>query len=167
MSRIRYYRPTYAPIQLGHGIDGIYYGDAFIQRGRGIDRIYHGDALIQRGRGIGLGSYKYYESPYFIQRGHGLGSLFRSIGSFLIPVAKKIFPAAKSVAKKVVKSQAAKNIAKELKDSAIDAGLNLAETALTGGDLKESAKAGFEGAKKRVTKAAKREIDKKVSEYYV
>jgi hypothetical protein len=102
----------------------------------------------------------YYVADHFYQvggrvqpssHGGGIGSILSTVWRFIKPlfgnVSKSIIPAVKSVgqvakqsASKVLKSDTAKSIAKDLKDTAIKTGLDLATTTLAGEESSQSAK---------------------------
>ena len=130
----------------------------YSQKGEGGDEDYFTSPhILQRGAGIGLGGAKYFTSDQFVQRGRRIGSIFRTIGKFLLPVAKKVV----SVGKRVAKSDVVRNVGEELKKTAVEAGLDLAQAALEGDDLEESAAKSMSTAKQRVRDVLSDEIDKK------
>lgn len=78
------------------------------------------------------------------QSGDGLGSLFKTFFKWLIPagksVAKSLFKSGVETTKDIAKSKLVKDAAKTLKDEAINAGINVAQTALSGGNIKDELK---------------------------
>jgi outer membrane biosynthesis protein TonB len=72
----------------------------------------------------------YHRGPY-IQRGRGIGSIFRSIGQFVLP-------AVSTLGKNLLSSPITKSVLKTVKNSAIDAGLNLAADTLAGKNIPQS-----------------------------
>lgn len=72
------------------------------------------------------------------QKGAGLGSLLRSFFKWIVPAGKNIVSSGKSILKSAAKSQLAKDTAEALKQEAATAGINLAQSALKGENIKES-----------------------------
>ena len=87
-----------------------------------------------------------HESDYLVMRGSGIGSLFSNIFRGLIPIAKGLF----NVGKKVVASPSGQRIMKAAKDSAIEAGIDLAHDALQGNNIKEATSKHISAAKRKV-----------------
>ncbi len=85
--------------------------------------------FVQRGRG----QYRNFNPAAHIQGGDGFGALLGSIFRFAKPLAKK----GVSALAKVGKSKIARSIAKDVKDAAIETGLELANTALRPDSSKE------------------------------
>jgi hypothetical protein len=79
----------------------------------------------------------------YLQRGRGVGSV---LSSFF----KTIFPFAKSVGRSVAKSPLTKKVLTSAKNSAIDAGLNIAADALSGENVGAAVKKGFKEGGKNV-----------------
>lgn len=82
--------------------------------------------------------------PFFhggqrIQRGRGIGGLFR--------IASKLFKPLASLAVKAVKSPAGKQIVNAVKNQAIDSSINVAQDLASGKSVKESLKDEFENVK--------------------
>ena len=69
-----------------------------------------------------------------LQRGRGIGGLFRFIKSIFAPAAKSV---GRSFIK-AVKSPSGKKILNVLKDQVIDSSVNLAQDVLKGNDIKKS-----------------------------
>ena len=74
-----------------------------------------------------------------IQRGRGIGGLFR--------IASKLFKPLASLAVKAVKSPAGKKIVNAVKNQAIDSSINLAKDLAGGKSVRESLKDEFENVK--------------------
>jgi len=83
------------------------------------------------------------------QNGAGLGNLFRSFFNWIAPVGKSILKSGittgKQLAKtgiktgkQVAKSKLVKDAAKAFKRDAVNAGIDVAQTALSGGDIKKT-----------------------------
>ncbi len=85
-------------------------------------RTFSSGSFIQRGRG----QHRLFNPSAHIQRGDGLGSLFRSFFTFAKPFVKK---GVSSIAK-AGRSKIAQSIVKDVKNAAIETGLELATTAL-------------------------------------
>ena len=84
---------------------------------------------IQRG-----GSYRgiqYHRNPGYTQRGHGLGSIFRSLWRFSLPLAKA---GAKAGAELVKENRG--TIANLVKDQALESGMKLAANTLKKSEAK-------------------------------
>ena len=82
--------------------------------------------------------------PFFhggerIQRGRGIGGLFR--------IASKLFKPLASLTVKAVKSPAGKQIVNAVKNQAIDSSINVAKDLASGKSVKESLKDEFENVK--------------------
>ncbi len=77
-----------------------------------------------------------HQSDLLLMRGSGVGSIFSNIFRGLIPLAKTVF----SVVKKVAKSSAGQSLIKSAKNHAIKAGLDIANDALQGKNIKKAAK---------------------------
>ena len=92
--------------------------------------IFNGHKFVQIGSGI----------VAIPQSGAGLGDLFRSFFRWIIPAGQTIIKQGAQVAKSVAKSKLAKDAAKTLKRDAINAGIDLAQSALKGGDVKKDFK---------------------------
>ncbi len=73
-----------------------------------------------------MSTYRPFSSTAYVQRGRGLGSLFRSIIKIASPIVRK----GVSAIAKVGKSQVMRSIANDLKNTAIQTGLELASTAI-------------------------------------
>lgn len=67
----------------------------------------------------------------YIQSGRGLGSIFSSL-------VRRVIPVVKSIGRSIISSPATKNIISSVKDSAINAGLNMASDVVSGENVKES-----------------------------
>lgn len=95
----------------------------------------------QYGGGSGVGGNNVLKIP---QGGEGLGSLFRSFIKWIIPagksVIKSVVKSGAKTAKAVAKSDLVKDAAKTLQKEAINAGIDVAQTALKGGDVKKTLK---------------------------
>ena len=74
-----------------------------------------------------------------IQRGRGIGGLFR--------IASKLFKPLASLAGQAVKSPAGKKIVNAVKNQAIDSSINLAKDLASGKSVRESLKDEFENVK--------------------
>lgn len=72
------------------------------------------------------------------QKGDGLGSLLRSFFKWVVPAGKSVLSSGKSLLKSAAKSKLAKDTAEALKQEAATAGINLAQSALRGENIKES-----------------------------
>ena len=72
------------------------------------------------------------------QKGEGLGKLLRTFFKWILPAGKSLISAGKSAFKTVADSNLAKSTAESLKKEAATAGINLAQSALRGDNLKES-----------------------------
>lgn len=94
-------------------------------------RVYTTDRYYMRGRG---GAYLADPDAYI--RGRGIASLFGRIFSSVVPLVK----GALNIGKKVAKSQVGRSLAKEVKRSATQAGINVVSDALKGKNILESSK---------------------------
>ena len=96
--------------------------------------------------------YRPFGSTVYIQRGKGLGGLFSSIARFAAP----LFRRGVSTISKIGRSSLAKSIARDVKDTALQTGLQLASTAIKPGSSKEDVKqvlsSGLDHARTRVGK---------------
>ena len=85
---------------------------------------------------------------YALQKGHGVGSIFRTIGKFFMPVAKTLFGTTKPLLKKVGKS-----IGQEV----LNVGAETVGDIVSGKNVKESLKRNIKSGGKRVINKAKNE----------
>lgn len=89
-----------------------------------------------------------HRGPYIqrgsLQRGRGIGSTLRSI-------FHGVFPAMKSMGRKLWESPVTKGILNSAKNSAIEAGINVVSDTLKGKNVGESLKGNVSTAKKAVT----------------
>ena len=69
----------------------------------------------------------FHRGPY-LQRGRGIGNIFSSI-------LKRIIPAAKVLGKNFLSSPITKSVLREAKDSAINAGINIATDVMQGDNV--------------------------------
>jgi hypothetical protein len=76
----------------------------------------------------------------------------RVIGTFFRAVARKTVPIVKVVGNHIIKSPITKEILSEVKDSVIEAGLDIASDALQGKNIKQSIKSNISLADKNVRK---------------
>jgi hypothetical protein len=141
---IKYYRSPYY-VQKGHGV--------------GVGGRLRRSPYIGPSAGLGSGR-RYYSLPYY-QKGHGLGSMFGSLARFLIPAVKSTLKSGAALSKSVLKSDAVKSVAKSIKDSAVEAGLDLAQTAIEGGDMRKNLGSNVHKGKTRVKKLLLSELNKK------
>ena len=75
-----------------------------------------------------------HRSDQYYMRGSGIGSIFSTIYRGLIPLAKNVL----NTGMRFAKSKTGKKILKTAKRTALDAGLNIANDALQGENIKES-----------------------------
>ena len=87
-------------------------------------------------------------------RGSGIGSIFSNIFRGLIPLAKGLF----KVGRKVAASDGGQRILKAAKQSAINAGIDIAHDALQGENIKQSALKNMKQAKQNVFNSIDEEI---------
>ena len=92
--------------------------------------IFQGHKFVKPSRGIVL-------TP---QSGGGLGDLFKSFIRWLVPVGKNLFTGGARLVKDAAKSELGKDVAETIKKNIVTAGVDLAQTALKGGDMKKKAK---------------------------
>lgn len=103
---------------------------------------------------------RFHTSRDYIQRGAGIGSFFSSIYRAVVPVLRAIGV----VGAKAVKGPVGQAVVKKAKRSAMQAGLNIAEDAINGENILQSAKTNVKKAGgdvisyglKKITKATKR-----------
>lgn len=72
------------------------------------------------------------------QGGAGLGNLFRSFFRWIAPIGKSVIKQGVQAGKKIAKTQLVKDAAKTLQSDLTNAGVDMAQTALQGGNIKES-----------------------------
>jgi len=94
-------------------------------------RAYESNLYLMRGRG---GSPMFDSSAYY--RGAGIGSIFSSIFSHVVPFIKGAF----RVGNKVARSNAGKALKNQLKKSATKAGINIISDTLQGKNVLKSSK---------------------------
>lgn len=97
------------------------------------------------------------------QRGEGLGSLFKTFFKWLIPAgkaaAKSVFKSGLETTKDIAKSKIVRDAAKTLKDEAVNAGINVAQTALSGGNIKDEFKKQTRNIRSTVSDNIKNSLD--------
>jgi hypothetical protein len=114
-----------------------------------IMRLYESDLYLMKGRG-GM----YVRDPEGRRRGAGVGSLFSSIFSSVVPFVKK----ALNLGKVAAKSSAAKQFTNELKRTATQAGLNVVADALQGKNVLQSSKREAVRAAQKMGQTASRQL---------
>ena len=86
---------------------------------------------------------RFHSGPY-IQRGRGVGSVFRAFAQFVLP-------ALKAIGKNIISSPTVRKLGKAtlkgVKRTAVDAGLNIANDALAGENIIDSIKKNVTGQK--------------------
>lgn len=105
--------------------------------------IFHKGQMIQSGYGFGGSRTQY---------GRGIGSFFSGILRRVAPLAAK----GARVVGKALTSSTAKKIANDVKDAAVDTGLNLITNSLEGKDANEGLQNDFKKMKKDVVNNIKR-----------
>ena len=80
-----------------------------------------------------------------LQRGHGIGGIFRVIKSLFSPIIKS---AGKTIAKAAT-SSTAKSIGNSVKDQLIESGLKIGSDILRGDDIEQSLKNEFKQVKRK------------------
>ena len=83
---------------------------------------------------------KYHHGP-LLQRGHGIGSIFKSLFRFLSPALSKVKTVLSQGAKigsKIASDPTVRDVMKTVKDSAIDVGLKTAADTLEGLDFQQA-----------------------------
>jgi hypothetical protein len=119
-------------------------------------RTFRSQRYYMNGVGLGGGGRRdnvlVYPYDQYRMRGAGLGSIFSSLFSSVVPLFKSAF----RIGTKVLKSPAAKTLARQAKKQAIRSSLNIVGDALSGKNVKESAKRELESTKQTVAKAVKR-----------
>jgi hypothetical protein len=104
-------------------------------------RVYTTDRYYMRGRG-GL----YAADPDAYIRGRGIGSIFGRIFSSVVPIVR----GALGIGSKIAKSKVGQELAKEVKKSATQAGVNVVSDALKGRNILQSSKEALSQASKNV-----------------
>lgn len=94
-------------------------------------RVYTTDRYYMRGRGGLMAS-----DPDGFIRGRGIASIFGRIFSSVVPLVK----GALNIGKRVAKSDVGRSLAKEVKKSATQAGINVVSDALKGKNIIQSSK---------------------------
>ena len=84
-----------------------------------------------------------FHSGAYLQRGRGLGGIFRSFYSKLVPVLK-------TVGNIILESPVTQNVLEAAKNSAVNAGLNIAAETLAGGKVRKAVKRNFALAKQEI-----------------
>ena len=100
---------------------------------------YRSPVYMQRGYGILFHKSPYYIQPGFGQRGEGIGSIFRSLFSFLAPAAKKTIKAVGSIGKQILGNSGVKDALKTVKQEAIRTGVNAVANVIAGNPAVDSA----------------------------
>ena len=97
------------------------------------------------------------------QSGAGLGSILRSFFKLLAPIGKSALKSTITTGKKIIKSKAVKEAAKEaasqLTKDAAEAGINIAQAALAGGDVKDAAKSEAKKIQSNVKQTVSKHLD--------
>ena len=88
----------------------------------------------------------YFAGSDRIQRGRGIGGLFK--------IASKLFAPLASFTKKALSSKVGEKVVKAVKKQAIDSSLNIAKDLAAGKNVKESLKSEFENAKQNSKRKA-------------
>jgi len=105
--------------------------------------IYESDVYLMKGHGGG-----YYVDDTAYHRGTGIGSIFHSIFSSIVPFVKSAFRVGSKTVGKALRSDAGRSLKRELKRHATSAALNVASDALQGKNVLAS-------SKKNVTRVSK------------
>jgi len=97
--------------------------------------IYESDVYLMKGRGGG-----YYIDDSAYHRGGGIGSIFHSIFSTLVPFVKSAFRTGTKTVGKALRSDTGRALKRELKRHATSAALQVTSDALQGKNVLESSK---------------------------
>ena len=84
----------------------------------------------------------YYKAPY-IQKGYGLGGIFRGVAKFFRPIAKNII--------KSINTPGVKNVLKTVGKETLNTGSELLIDSLKGNDIESKLEQRIQKAKKRIT----------------
>lgn len=93
-----------------------------------------------------------HRSKQFIQHGHGIGGLFRSIAKFIVPAAKSLFKNVKNVGQKVLANPVVRNVMKTVKDEAIKTAINAVSNVVAGEPVAPKASEDIRAARKEIAK---------------
>jgi len=111
-------------------------------------RLFTSDRYLMRGRGLNHFPASFTDDGGALIRGKGVGSVFTRIFSSVVPFIK----GALKVGKKVGQSSVGRSLAREVKRSATEAGLNVVADALQGKNVVQSSKENLVKARNRVGK---------------
>lgn len=111
-------------------------------------RVFRSDKFIMRGTGVGQKKHESelnfrYQSDLYRRRGAGIGSIFSSIYSTVVPLIKS----ALRIGSRVVKSPVGRSVVNSAKKTAMKAGLNVVNDALRGENVVQSTKRELKKAK--------------------
>jgi hypothetical protein len=95
-----------------------------------------------------------------MQSGRGVFGFFGKLLKGLIPLGKKLFRNLAPIASAVASNSTVQKLASDLKDHAIDAGINIATNVVSGNDVKEGLMQDLEAVKQTTIKRAKEFIKK-------
>lgn len=115
-------------------------------------RVHRSNQLYMRGSG---GDHTIYSQDLAHVRGGGIGSIFSSIFSNVVPIVKK----ALGYGTKALKSNLSRKIMKDAKKTAVKAGLNVVGDALQGENVLHSTKKQIKKAKQSMGKKIKKRAD--------
>lgn len=93
------------------------------------------------------------------QSGEGLGSLLRSFFKWILPAGKSVLSAGKEALKSAAKSNIVKETASALKQEAATAGINLAQSALKGENVKDAAKKQIKNVSNTIGKSVAQSLE--------
>jgi len=111
-------------------------------------RLFTSDRYLMRGRGFNGYPLSFTADDGALVRGKGVGSIFTRIFSSVVPFIKGAF----KIGKKAAQSSVGKSLAREVKRSAAEAGLNVVADALQGKNVLQSSKENLIKARNRVGK---------------
>lgn len=103
---------------------------------------------------------KYHQGP-LLQRGHGIGSIFKSIFKLLSPglqSVKSVFSTGAKIGKKVLSNPGVKDVMNTVRNSAIEIGVNTAADAIDGLGFKESLNKNVNSARSEVADSFRRGV---------
>lgn len=98
---------------------------------------------------------KVYESPFYIQKGTGLSSIFTTLIKGLRPLFKGAF----RFGKKIIKTPSAKKLFRNVKKEALRGGFNVVGDTLRGENIAKSTKKNLSTIRKKTAKSIENLLD--------
>jgi hypothetical protein len=106
----------------------------------------------------GSGGILFHRSPHYIQPGHGIGSIFKSLARFILPAAKKTFKTVANVGKQIIANPIVRDLANTVKDEIIRTGVNAAANLIQGNEIAPEFQSNVDEARVKVANKVREKV---------